>query len=471
MHNLFKVTDSPRTDVSQIDIRILFFLFLILVLSAFVGFNITRLPPLVPLGVISAIVIGIITLVNTNFGLCILIFSMLFSPEIPIAQLTERTVVFRLDDFLIIAVFFVWLAKMALTKELALFKHAPLNRPIMFYLVTSIFSTLLGIVAGDVEAKTSVFYILKYIEYAMIYFLFVNNLQHMKQLKMFMVCFLVTFFIIGIYTYTQIGHMPRPTAPFEGEHPEPNTLGGYLLLALSVTIGLFLHSSSPLMKSILGALVCFNIYPFLMTLSRGSYFGFAFAYLIFLLTAKKGKLFLLALLLVAILLFPFITPQSVIERVVSSFKGTHQFEIGGMGFQLETSAAVRFYNYKFALQHLKKRPLFGYGVTGLGLIDSQYARVIAELGIVGSVIFIWLIYSIIRNTLFVYQNTMDEYSRGLSLGFFCGFMGLLALGIAANVFVIVRISEPLWFLAACVVMLPRLSESEEAYEEEYSDIT
>jgi len=396
---------------------------------------------------------------------------MLLSPEIPLAQTPERAVVIRIDDFLIMTVFFVWLAKISFSKELALFKKTPLNAPIVAYIFINIFSTVLGVIAGNVEFKVSMFYILKYIEYFMIYFLFINNLQEMKQVKTFMFCFLLTSFFIGIYAYTQIGHVPRPTAPFEGEHAEPNTLAGYLILSLSVAIGLFLHSRSPLMKTLLGALVCFNLYPFLMTLSRGSYFGFAFAYLVFLAITKRGKIFLAVLLMMLLIFFPLIIPKAVVNRVLATFTGVHGFRVGGVAVTLEGSAAARVYNFKFAFMHLKSRPLFGYGVTGLGLIDSQYARVIGELGIIGTLILLWLIISMLKGFFSIYRNSIDDYSGGLALGLLCGFSGLLVLGVAANVFVIVRISEPLWFLSACVMMLPRFTESMELPSEKLEDVT
>ena len=54
---------------------------------------------------------------------------------------------------------------------------------------------------------------------------------------------------------------------------------------------------------------------------------------------------------------------------------------------------------------------------------------------------------------------IDDFGKGLSLGFTCALVGLLAMGVAAEVFIIVRIMEPFWFLAAMVVMLPEVSIS------------
>jgi hypothetical protein len=53
----------------------------------------------------------------------------------------------------------------------------------------------------------------------------------------------------------------------------------------------------------------------------------------------------------------------------------------------------------------------------------------------------------------VLKTVQDDWERGLTLGFLAGFIGLLVHGFAAGTFIIVRIMEPFWFLAAIVVML------------------
>lgn len=420
------------------------------------------------MGILAAVIVGMITLVNTNFALVILIFSMLLSPEIggKMAAAGERGVTLRIEDFLIIAVFFVWLTKVTIGQEFGLIRRTPLNNPILVYICVNVFSTALGAGMGDVKANMGFFYVLKYIEYFMIYFLFVNNLQDMRQLKVFLFCFFLTSFIIGIYTYSQIGRVFRPTAPFEGAHPEPNTLGAYLLLSLTIALGIFLNLNFSLTKNVLAGLLCFNIYPFLMTLSRSAYAGFVAAYMFFIFLTKKGRMLLITILAISILFLPFIAPKRTIDRVVYTFTGNKVVgQALGLKVKLDPSAASRIEVWSYVFDILKNRPFFGYGVTGLGLIDSQYARTLAELGIVGSLSLYWLIIVILKNCMRIYRSVEDEYSRGLTLGFLCGFIGLLIVGFGANVFVIVRISEPFWFLAACIMVLPELESADKFTED------
>jgi hypothetical protein len=49
---------------------------------------------------------------------------------------------------------------------------------------------------------------------------------------------------------------------------------------------------------------------------------------------------------------------------------------------------------------------------------------------------------------------VDDFGKGLSLALISSLSGLLLMGTGAEVFIIIRIMEPFWFLAAIVTMLP-----------------
>ena len=98
----------------------------------------------------------------------------------------------------------------------------------------------------------------------------------------------------------------------------------------------------------------------------------------------------------------------------------------------------------------------GYGVTGYKFVDAQYVRVAAETGLVGLVIFLFLMAIIFRESIRVQKDAKDPFNRGLAIGFVAGFIGLLFHAIGANTFIIVRIMEPFWFATAMVMAIPSL---------------
>jgi len=433
----------------------------VLLLAIFVGRSITKLPPLTPAIAVAGIIICLITLVRTDLGLIVLIFSMLLSPEFELAQLPNRAVVVRVDDILLIVVFFTWLAKVAIRKEWGLLKHTPLNLPIALYVAACLLFTGKGIIVGEVSPIASSFYLLKYIEYFMLYFMFSNNIRSQKQMKIFIIAFLITGAIICAYTSTQIGSLSRTTAPFEGPGGEANTLAGYLLLLFGVTAGLFLYNRSPIRGVLLGVLACFIVPSFLFSLSRGGYIGFICMYLTLMILSRRKKLLLISILALATLFGPLILPARVINRVTSTFIPGKEYEVFGGRLALDWSSAQRVEAWKRLFGRWQKRPIFGYGVTGVGLVDNQYARILGEVGAIGFLIFTWLMVTIFRNGLRIFRTIEDDYFKGLTLGFLAGFVGLLVQGLTGNVFIIVRIMGPFWFLAAVIMMLPMIIEEEQ----------
>lgn len=429
--------------------------------------------PLLALGLVGGLIIALITLINTDLALIILIFSMLLSPEITIIQVPERAVVLRIDDILVVFMFFTWLAKMAINKQLGFLKKTPINRPLAAYVFLYIFSTVLGIIHGRINPLTSFFYILKYTEYFMIFFIFANNIRTIKQVKVLNFVLLLTCVFVCAYALSTRSQYGRVTAPFEGRKgeggAEPNTLGGYLVLLSGVTMGQLLYSKSGTYRPFLLGLISLIIPALIFTFSRGGYAGFIVMYLTLIFFTKKGKMALVSILAIAILLAiftPQVIPREMKERITDTFSSAGgEYRVLGGTVRLDASSGWRVRVWGWIFEKFQRHPFFGWGVTGLGLVDQQYALILGEVGLIGMAVFIWLMITIFRNALRI-KNTLEiEEHRGLVIGFIAGFAGILCHSLAANIFIIVRIMEPFWFLAAAVIVLNELSAPSVSKEE------
>ena len=384
---------------------------------------------------------------------------MLLSPEIVVAYTPAREVTIRSEDILILIVLLGWIAKTAGFKELGLFRKTPLNRPILVYCLVCMICTLIGMYTGKVNIYSGSFYTLKYIEYFFFYFMVVNHVREMEQVKRFTGALILVCIIVSVYAMLQIPLGERLTAPFEGESGEPNTLGGYLILLLSITLGFLAHSERRQEKLLLLCLAGLIVLPFLFTLSRGSWLAAIPMLTIFIIMSERRVFFLFILLITAIAL-PFATPGKVKERAASTFIEDRGFQrterVGGVAF--DPSASERIGSFKACYKKWEQRPILGYGVTGGGFIDSQYFRVMVELGILGIIAFFYLIYSIFKHLLLTYKSSTDSFSRGLSLGLLGGLGAMLGHSLGASTFIIVRIMEPFWFFTGLVMILPELIE-------------
>ncbi len=409
---------------------------------------------------ILALAAFLVALVNTNASLVVLIFSMLLSPEIPVGEVGAREIVIRIDDILLLIISFTWIVKMAINKQLGFLKVTPLNKPLLLFIAVCTLSTIMGILKGNVSPASGFFYILKYFEYYLLFFMVVNNISSLKQIKRFTIFFFIVCAIIAFYTYPQIIQgTGRVTAPFEGrkEAGEPNTLGGYLVFLLAISVGIALNTKSIFWKLFSFSLITAAIPAFLYTQSRGSYLGFIFMYLALLVLCRKKRVLLVGILLASILLSPFILPDIVTKRVKYTFtpkRGAgEEYEVLGRSVKLEYAAAARVQIFQIVLKRWKERPFLGFGVTGLQMIDMQYARVLAETGILGLWVFIWLLITVFKVSFKALKVVDDSWSEGLIMGFTAGYVGLLFHGLAASTFIIVRIMEPFWFFMAMVTFL------------------
>jgi len=419
------------------------------------GLCVYKLPLQVPIVVLLSSIVFTIALIKTDIALIILIFSMLLSPELQIGGIRGRAVVLRLDDMLLLTVFLGWLAKMAVDKQLGLFKSTALSQPIVGYVLICLIATVFGVMRGLSNPKESVFYLLKYFEYFLLFFMVVNNIKSMEQIKLFVFCMFLTCFLASASAWwAHFSAGGRASAPFEGE---ANTFAGYLLLMISVVVGLLLCSRQKRQVWLMG-LLAFLIGPFLWTMSRGAWLGLLPAITTLIVLTRKRKMVLLATVVILAVLSPALLSEAVQQRARSTFMPGRQYTVLGKRMAFAESGAIRIEGWKGSIRKWYKRPFLGYGVPGFGVVgDSQYVRVLREVGLIGFIIFTWLMVTIFRVARDTYKACSgNDFAEGLSLGFIAGFTGLLTQAITVETFIIIRIMEPFWFLAAIVVMLPEI---------------
>jgi O-antigen ligase len=406
-----------------------------------------------------ALVISTICFFYPHIAFYILIFSMLFSPEILLGQTPAREVTFRMDDLLLVIIVVTWLARAAVYKELTIFRSTPLHTPIALFMAVSLLATFIGMVLGRVGVATGLFFCLKIFEYFIIFFMVVNYVKDEQEIKTFVILIFLVAFLVNLYALYQVPSGARVTAPFEGELGEPNTLGGYLIIIISVALALFLMGSFGQRTNFLIPLLVLSGVILMFTQSRGSWLGLIFMGIPFMLLSSKRIFFISGAVLLLIAL-PYVAPESTKERFASTFRAepffarTEQF----MGVELDPSASERLTSYKKGFERWKKHPVFGYGVTGAGFIDPQFLRILVETGIIGLAFFLFLLW---RMTLFLwntYWSVDDPFFKALALGMLGALAGLVGHSISASSFIIVRIMEPFWFLMGLVAAYPLIND-------------
>lgn len=428
-----------------------------------------------PILMLGALMVAAIAFISVELTLYLLVFSTLLSPEFvygggDVASITRglmtttesRGITLRLDDVLLSLVCLTWLFRMAIYHDLGTIRPTPINQPIGWYWMATLFATIAGLYAGHIGVIGFLF-VLKYLEYFLLFYMVINHLHDKATVKRFFYVMLATCLIASLVGISQIPSGERVSAPFEGPEGEPNTFGGYLVFMFSIVLGLFLYMKDARRKWILAIFMGIILVPFAFTESRTSYLAFVVAVGMFILFAEQKRL-IIALCLGGIVMLPFVLPQNVVNRISYTFTQTEQsgqLKVGGI--KIDTSTSERLKAWENVLKNdFPKNPLLGVGVTGGRFLDAQYPRVLLETGMIGFLLFLWLLrrmWVLLRRC---YAELQEPLMKGAALGTLCGFGGLLAHAVGANTFIIVRIMEPFMIMLGLLLAALYIERDERA---------
>ncbi len=405
----------------------------------------------------AALLLFMVAFLLPELSLYVLVFSMLLSPEIIVGQAAGaaamgRGVTLRLEDFLIILIGVAWLSRLAVYKDLGLLRSTPLNLPIFAYILVCAIATALGVIAGRVQPLTGFMFVFKYFEFVVIYFMVVNYVRDREQVRKLLLAVILTAVIIAFIAFLQIPSGSRVTAPFEGETGEPNTLGGYLVLVLAITLGLLSESRLISARIMISGLALFLLIPIAYTMSRTSWLALI-AMLITTILMSRQKLLFLGLASAGMIFLLLAMPDQISERLAFTVtERAHTTSVEIFGFVLEPSASARLVAWIDLAQDIPKHPFLGHGVTGYTFLDAQYPRTILETGLLGLAALLWILWTIYRTGRTLYDESDDPVERALGLGLVAGLVGAMVHGLGANTFIIVRIMEPFWLLVGLAVV-------------------
>ena len=407
---------------------------------------------------VSMLVFGV-TLVRVEYGLYILVIAMLMSPEIQAGSVgarNERTINLRYDDVLIGIIFLAVLVRQAFERRPLIYRNSPINSGIFLYGLVCILSTL-GALRMSVPAwdrSVAFFVMAKMFEFYMIFFMVGVAIRDREEVRRQLTVFFFVSVLVCTYAIMSIGTSSRVSAPFDSGGTEPTTLGGYLTILICVALGLFAYAPTRKKKYLFALLALIAFIPFIMTLSRASYIALLVAMTALSIVGRQ-RIIIVAVALILIL-SPILMPQDVKDRVNYTFqRGTGvPVSIPGVDtdLQIDKSTYERIYIWKKVRFNLGVWPWLGGGISWENVLDSQYARILIETGILGFTAFAFLLFQIMRTTRQAFRWSRDWMLKGLSLGMVATTVGLIVHGMGTISFLIVRIMEPFWFLLAlCVV--------------------
>lgn len=416
------------------------------------GTYVALLTPLLSLAVAGALIVGLLMLRSTQWGIFVLaaVACLLPFAAMPIDIGFRPTFL----DLVLIVLFAVWAVSLV-TGRREEFVVTPIGGLILLFMGLACAS----FVAGLAHSRPTAYVLRHFAEVLLaigLFFVIVNSIRTVKQLRQVVLVTALagaTEAAIGIFLYvippawairllSALGRFNYPTGAgvlrYIEDNPElpmraigtsidPNVLGGLMVLVGGL-LAPQLFARRPLFKRWLAGIMLAAIGICLyLTYSRAAMAGFV-AGLFFLGILRYRKL-LLVLLLVGGLFLLLPQTQGYVARFMEGIRGE------------DLATQMRLGEYKDAFILISRYPWFGVGFAGTPDIDtylgvsSAYLLMAEQMGLVGLSVFLIIMIGFFAYTLRAWRRmpASDEL-ESLLLGSMAGLAGALVAGVLDHYF-------------------------------------
>jgi O-antigen ligase len=364
---------------------------------------------------------GLFVLLQPYLGLWLLPVAVPFLdwlPELPVPGLNTL-------NGLLLSVFGLWLISRILARE-SIGKPMSLGMPVGILVLATILSWVRGAAIPSGQTYDTVGNAVWVVRGAIVfapYFITLLMVRGRKDRKWLAAAVVIG--LVGESLCTMFfGRWMKTRAM--GSMAQPNVLGAYLVISTTFTAALMMGQKRFLGKVALLGAVMLGGYATILTISRGAMIALALGFLY--VSARSSKL-ITVLILVVIATSPIWAPETVKERVMA----TNEEVEGSDDTQLEGSAQARIDTWTTAVEISKKHLIDGVGFGAIGDIlrdtgykmglrhtkdstHNTYLRVLAEMGIIGIGLFLYLIWRCWTLSLAGARAARTRFDRQLAIG-------------------------------------------------------
>ena len=305
--------------------------------------------------------------------------------------------------------------------------------------------------------------------YLVLYYLVVNNVQSMEQLKRLVITVLVSSGLVVAYGFYQYIHGVDISA-FEwvdGEQfPDlkmrvfstlhnPNLLASFLVVMMAIAGGLGLHTNRFRDKAVYFGLVLALGTCLVLTYSRGAWLSVLAVISLYGFLYNKRLLWLLILLPIGIMA----GHEVVMERLMSIANPT------------DTSATLRIALWESTLAMIAHNPFLGIGWGAYSMVypeydffvldagtkifhaHNMYLHIAAEIGIPGLLAFLGLICGHAVVAFRLAASARNRWTGGLMMGVLAALLGIAVSGFTDYTMFSTQMSMLFWLLNAMVMVV------------------
>lgn len=408
-----------------------------LILAVIVAREGFKHPLVLPLAAVVFAINAVIVFQDLRNGIALFILAAGLSPKLP--GLYENL---RVEDFIFVVVFGLWLFRQTPATRLANLK-SPIVQPFIVLTIVSLLATFWGMALGRVpDLAYSALLQFKRVEYFLIFWVVATTVKSEQWLRILTLLFVFSgagcamygFLNPSVDEYTHLGET-RVVGP-EGENY--NTLSGYLVVCIGAGVGVLpdfrkgfprLLLIGSIALAAMGVLFSFSREGLIMLMGALLFFGFT-RYRILLIVAAVA--FVVALGAVDPI-------RENLSETFSMIQNSREADPGANSL----TARYRAWEYRWNGWFVQQ-PLFGNGVGSVALsVDNEYLLRACETGILGFGVFIWWLSAIGRQVITLRRK--KGLVQTMSFGLASGFVGLLIQAFVACSFTTIRTMEAFWF--------------------------
>jgi O-antigen ligase len=422
-----------------------------------------------------------------------LLLFMPLAPKVPLAAVPGNTTPIRVDDLVVAVVLMAWIARRFFAigqvrlparrssadqdrsaggkpdatyqGEHAAVPPSPVTLFLLLYGYAAAVCTLIGIAALTTAPLTGVLHVGRLVEYGLLYYFFYSSIDatdprelgdfvEVLRTSLLLVCGI---WLVQHWTHAPVG-APTPWATLYPTFSATYDFGGYLMLSTGLLYALWATGASRTAWTTIaltsGAFVIVN------SDSRASLVGFALIVAIDLVVRLRWRA---AIAIAAIALtVPYVVRS---KKMAALFAGVTavvtSFSVGAIqrAMLADPSLALRFRNWRLAIDHWLARPFFGEGLGGyLSYVrqydqpaspDGWYVRLLADSGVVGFVAFVLLIGALLVVLVRRARAETDPLRHAIVYGAALAVVAASVSAVLVDTFVSYKIMGMFWTLVAC----------------------
>lgn len=302
------------------------------------------------------------------------------------------------------------------------------------------------------------------------YFLAYNIVREKSTAKVVTYIMMFAVFIVGLMAirdYLNVGYISM--SKFDelrigGIADQPNQLAAFFVSYMFLYAGFILVYIVPRYWLLLVPMAT-TFGGLMVTFSRGGYISFVAGCLGIAFFKSKFLFILMLFIMVIMAMNPSFLPPKVRYRMETTFTEDSIYK-GNLQEELEPSASKRIEAWKGAIAMIGDNPFFGVGYgmfpyflpkynPAIGNMDAHntYLIMATEQGVFSVIVFLLIIFILIRNASWILKNTNDKFYKALALGFLGGVAGILTVNIFGSRLNALEISGYFWILAGMIMRI------------------